>query len=830
MPLPSFFSKEPEETKEDDAQGESAVDGIPPDSLTLAQLKALVSHMPKAKVPEYAFEYADTDNIKAELEEWFVYAENQYLLNGAQVFEKTFTGSWLKASSDARKSFVETQLGKFDTDNATERLRAGTCLVYICQGIFKETVSTEHQLHWIFENAKLVRSCGALDTMWGSLLHSCKVYDEREEGTTAVDIEVTRAELTNALTVLYFLTEIFRTDNGFRSQMSSLSPNPVSFLITELGKFRYRNPENCPIRQLLSFFWKVILTVFGGRKDLAKTKIWARKRMGLPEEMDHSTIVASPLDYNAFRQEIIAKFPAYEPPEPLLRLDPDATSLFPASLAIHAEPEEVSPITAAVNAATNPHPNAQNPLLATPAPSPPPSPRPSPKLPRSIFQTPANMPFQYPAGLGLEESVPESVREASEIYASRTRTALGVWQMWREKEEFERRERGWVYDDDDTDEVESDNEEERRLRRIEEVYNSTLPELQSFVVVLLKVLLATTNIDSSDDDTKSSPILISLSSDSKHLSETDIDERRTREIMAKTISATLLLLLKWFRVSHVFKFEYLAQLLVDSNSLLLLVKIFANDLSTAVAEKTEIKEQNFFRFCNLHSAQPQPPERTQGTTAGAALKKAAGAVGATSNWEMPDDGRQDHDTQPPVQIGEYSWRVFLATINYLKIMSKMVKRKAARNLLMVQYKASANLRKLLKIPHEELRVCTLKVMKCQVPFYGRKWRQSNMRIITSIYLHCRPELRDDWVAALDVDEQVETAQPQEQALRALVQFHHLRRYPVQMENMGFEGLRVEGERDFFGEELVRMGIDLEMEKMRLRGEMIEVEGREPNAE
>ncbi|BFZ62378.1 Factor arrest protein 11 [Saitoella coloradoensis] len=829
MPPPSFFSKAPEEMKEDDAQGESAVDGIPPDSLTLAQLKALVSHMPKAKVPEYAFEYADTDNIKAELEEWFVYAENQYLLDGAQVFEKTFPGSWLKASPDARKSFVETQLGKFDTDNATERLRAGTCLVYICQGIFKETISTEHQLHWIFENAKLVRSCGALDTMWGSLLHSCKVYDEKEEGATAADIEVTRAELTNALTVLYFLTEIFRTDNGFRSQMSALSPNPVSFLITELGKLRYRNPENYPIRQMLSFFWKVILTVFGGRKDLVKTKIWARKRVGLPEEMDRSTIVASPLDYNAFRQEIIAKFPAYEPPEPLLHLDPDATSLFPASLTIPAnEPEEVSPITAAVNAATDPHSNnAQNPLLATPAPSPPPSPKPSPK-PRSIFQTPANLPFQYPAGVGLEESVPQSVREASEIYASRTRTALGVWQMWKEKDEFERRERGWVYGEHDTDEVEADNEEERRLTRIEEVYYVAGVAVTCRRVVAEGALGYDEHIDSSGEDTKASPISVTLSnSDSKHLSETDIDELRTREIMAKTVSATLLLLLKWFRVSHVFKYEYLAQLLMDSNSLLLLVKIFANDHSTAVAEKTEIKEKNFFRFCNLRSAQPQPPERTQGTRAGTALKKAVGAVGATSNWEMPDE---NHDAQPPVQIGEYSWRVFFATINYLKIMSKMVKRKAARNLLLVQYKASSNLRRLLKIPHEELRVCTLKVMKCQVPFYGRKWRQSNMRIITSIYLHCRPELRDDWVAGLDVDEQVETAQPQEQALRALVQFHHLRRYPGQMENMGFEGLRSEGDRDFFGEELVRMGIDLEMEKLRLRGEMIEVEGREPNGE
>lgn len=32
---------------------------------------------------------------------------------------------------------------------------------------------------------------------------------------------------------------------------------------------------------------------------------------------------------------------------------------------------------------------------------------------------------------------------------------------------------------------------------------------------------------------------------------------------------------------------------------------------------------------------------------------------------------------------------------------------------------------------------------------------ANMKVITAIYLHCRPDLRDEWLAGIDVDADVE---------------------------------------------------------------------------
>lgn len=78
-----------------------------------------------------------------------------------------------------------------------------------------------------------------------------------------------------------------------------------------------------------------------------------------------------------------------------------------------------------------------------------------------------------------------------------------------------------------------------------------------------------------------------------------------------------------------------------------------------------------------------------------------------------------------------------------------------------------------------------------------------MRIITAIYLYCRPELRDDWLAGSAVEAEVEEALPMEQALRGLTHWWHLKRYK---NSMAIEEQAImEEERDFFMRELEGMG-------------------------
>ena len=160
-------------------------------------------------------------------------------------------------------------------------------------------------------------------------------------------------------------------------------------------------------------------------------------------------------------------------------------------------------------------------------------------------------------------------------------------------------------------------------------------------------------------------------------------------------------------------------------------------------------------------------------------------------------------SHPNGPITNYSFRNFFSAINFLHVMQKITRDKAHRCLLLVQYKSSAILRKAIRIPDPHLRLYTLKLFKSQVPYCGRKWRQTHMRIITAIYLYCRPELRDDWLAGSAVEAEVEEALPREQALRGLTHWWHLKHYK---NSMAIEEQAImEEERDFFTRELEGMG-------------------------
>lgn len=92
----------------------------------------------------------------------------------------------------------------------------------------------------------------------------------------------------------------------------------------------------------------------------------------------------------------------------------------------------------------------------------------------------------------------------------------------------------------------------------------------------------------------------------------ELDAARQREITGKAVSGSLLLLLKWFKISRmtpswplsasftltlhsdVLKFEYLTQLLLDSNYLPLILKLFAHqDVDKAIDHKNDRDDLRF---------------------------------------------------------------------------------------------------------------------------------------------------------------------------------------------------------------------------------------------
>lgn len=181
---------------------------------------------------------------------------------------------------------------------------------------------------------------------------------------------------------------------------------------------------------------------------------------------------ASPLDYHIFRQEVTSKYPAYNPPPPLVPLDLDAghNSILPP-LSTHS-----SRFSSSSNLFYS---DSQSPAggntsifhqpvhIATPAPSPPPSPvGPNGKAAKKQnYQTNQHFPFMYPpldhasndiGGKGSSgqqdtlvgkkwegSDVPASIIEAGKLFANRTKMTRAIRQLWEERERFLKYDRGW---------------------------------------------------------------------------------------------------------------------------------------------------------------------------------------------------------------------------------------------------------------------------------------------------------------------------------------------------------------------------------------------------
>ena len=340
------------------------------------------------------------------------------------------------------------------------------------------------------------------------------------------------------------------------------------------------------------------------------------------------------------------------------------------------------------------------------------------------------------------------------------------------------------------------------------------------------------------------------------LSIEDLDIIRVREISQRAISSLVYILLKWLKMSHVLKFEYFTQLLLDSNYIPLTLKYFAHqNLEDMVAIKYDREDLSFFHICHLHSDHPplsptspqadsepsssdeavpppvsrhrrSPTSSSDPTPAHVASPEQIYDTQSQSELQQPPSGYAHPSVDelgnplaplPATPITAYSFRQFQTSIHLLRILQKITRHKAHRILLLVQYKSSQVLRRILRVPEPLLRLYVLKLFKSQVPYCGRKWRQSNMRVITAIYLHCRPELRDEWLAGMHdntVEGEVDEAVPLEWALRGLTFWWQkrmysdvLKRIPGVAQDGGKEkGVEIEEEeRDFFRKELDSMG-------------------------
>ncbi|KAG6838009.1 hypothetical protein H0H93_008403 [Arthromyces matolae] len=834
--LPSYMNSQLQD-------GNGLPSASPLDSITLGQLKAMVGSVPKPKQSCFDFLYDDEDNVINEIDEFYAYVEMPQVAENVKAWEGSFPSGeslqlspqypyWTKAPLSQRKTHVELLLESLEHRDAEVRFTNARRLFYVLQGTFAETVSPEHQLHWIFENCKVVRSANGVSTIVEAMKIASSKHDmlcglsdldaahfhiSAQEKADLTDEVVT--EIYIYLGMLYHLVEIFKGHDDFADELMSLDPPLPVYLFNVISGLRDKGVRTYPIKKLLLLLWKTILACCGGSRELSRVKKLSRELSGLPAASETTDIIkSSPLDMEAFRQETAVKYPTFSPPhKPILAPIPLTSELPKGSKAVnppllssrlaqayspipvrhhyhHEDDSNNGMLGGPPHFHSNPPPSYRPlPQPATPAPSPPPSPKPK----KQQYQTDQNRPFLFPFPKGQfgkdARYVPFAINEADQLYNKHMYISLSLWQMWRTREDCITAESGLdhmpgedefqsstfnanqdpevaeplpdlavldakIEEASETLQTSQSNAEKKkarerkedlmRLKRIEQIYSAVLPGLNGWVSVLLKLLLATVSPDramQAQDQPPAPPPTLD-----------EIDVTRHREVTSKAVSAIILLILKWFKVSHVMKFHHLGQHLLDSNCLLLILKIFGlQEVATSVTSKADAPDHKNAQHARPEDNQPRPLRQT-----------------VIKTTMLPNGEKHEEEIE---QLTDYSWRNFFSAINFAKIMQKLSKGRSHRIWMLVQYKSSAILKRVLKVPHPMLQLHVLKLIKSQVPFCGRKWRQSNMKVITSIYLNCRPDLRDEWLTGSEVDD-ASDAQAQEIALRHLVKFYNTKRY------------------------------------------------------
>ncbi|KAI4177548.1 MAG: hypothetical protein LQ348_005808 [Seirophora lacunosa] len=707
------------------------------DSLSLQQLRHLVTNLPRLEPQAYAYEHADTRSFAEEVEEWFPYSEEEryMLLRGKEAFETQWerwqggsASKWTQVEDKDRESFLQNVIKAIGSKD--DEVDSVECLAYLAMGCWGETAGVDGekseekggddpetaqwggieqgqwtksaaQIKWIRRGCQLLVECGAAQVLFKVLRKACDGEQEAEQASdvAAADEGLGSAILrrflaTNqALTALYLMVEVGRwgpseTKAKVR-QAIEVEAGLLQYLTQVIARTRWQDSPRLPFTRILLLYWKIILLMFGGSEELNDSKRILRDDSDSTlDDNDEPIITASPLDYHLFRQEITSKYPAYNPPQPLIPIELENNSILPPLPSHPSRRTSHENLTTASGPNVNGTPGSifnQPVHIATPAPSPPPSPAASGGKggKKQNYQTNQNFPFLYPpldetsnivGGKGKAElqdklvrkrwegsDVPASILEAGQLFASRMRMSRSIRQLWDVRERFIRHERGWdeVAKDDDassgssgsiideegeSDDVEreshlahmpdrarstaypqldtSDEDVRRRLDGIEDFYRNALPHLQSVVLVLWKIIFTNVSymatqangtngigvpngISFPEDNPDCVPVKRKINVHTGgqdemlngHPAEFDeeadpvleeLNSMRLREISSKAISAILLMLLKWFKLSHILKYEYLTQLLLDANYLPLILKYFAHqDVDRAVDQKID---------------------------------------------------------------------------------------------------------------------------------------------------------------------------------------------------------------------------------------------------
>ncbi|XP_078001414.1 striatin-interacting protein 1 homolog isoform X2 [Glandiceps talaboti] len=708
-------------------------------------------------MPDLDFEYDDVDKYTTEIAELYSYTEEVEFPLGQKFFEEDFYSKvpdkWSRIDDKQKSMYIAHLLNGLDVAKREQRMKTARSILYLAQGVFGECSSEEDQVKWARYNTYLLYECGAFVSFVELLMMEA---DNTNAATTAmrkpaVSI-IDSTDLRVIISVLYIMVETVRREypnetereKDIRSAFQTELGQPVFgddtltvLLFGMVTKFCSGHAPHYPIKKILLLLWKSVLFSQGGVRDLAAHKTKAREGAGLPPLPEDSVQVtknmraASPptsaadlLEQQqqkrsrASRKELVKQIGVDDPNfDDMDRKDDD-----------NKDDDQSPPSEEEEN---------ENNSLQKP-PDTPREPRVLPWAPKvrqkdvEVFLDHTRskfVGFQVGGDAYTVAGLPEPIHEGVRILKKHVYISLSELQIQTEEEI--------------TKHPVSKAEENIANSAVELLYQAMLPNLPQYMIALLKILLAAA--PTSKAKTDSINILADVLPEEMPITvlqsmKLGIDVNRHKEIIVKSISATLLLLLKHFKLNHIYQFEFMSQHLVFANCIPLVLKFFNQNISSYVGAKNSI---NVIDFPNCVIG--DQPELT------------------AESLEAGDNAA-------------FCWRNLFSCINLLRILNKLTKWKHSRTMMLVVFKSAPILKRALKVKQAMMQLYVLKLLKMQTKYLGRQWRKSNMKTLSAIYQKVRHRLNDDWAYGNDMDARPWDFQAEECALRACVDRFNTRRY------------------------------------------------------
>lgn len=648
------------------------------------------------------------------------------------------------------------------------------------------------------------------------------------------------------------------------------------------------------IRNVLSLFNNLIIFQFGNLEHIQSTKDFLKFKFENKNSSNNSTdndesetdkYDISSLDYEYYITELMSRYPTYSPPKY------EISEIM--EMITKNENQKVSSLINVDSLLINQHQhlkvnkhnlssfNSDPPdiHIATPMPSPTLTPQhtgntrnysnisefehTSNEIKKKLYVTQSNFPNIYPTN----NDIPKSIKSATNIFYHHVKDNFNTKQFTEVFENFIIKENGYsiksnqnenenenednnnfIYSEKDIKENPMFEDEIRSLINVENFYKQGIPYFNSLIYIILKLLISNTiptqqsvengktrqrtTFNSKDNDNKKPYISDKLTIFEKQ----KLEINRMKETMLKTLSSILLMLQKWFKLSHILKFEFFTTLLFDQDFLIYLFRYLDSNKIQANSNNSDFKDTknlinnrivycdykvlyyledyNFFLQCLKLSKNPN---------------KEIEKIDEEENFNSIFETVENEKTVNPLSfilpfephndkftIVNPNKRCCIIMSNLLQSMYYTVSHfKIQRIYKLIGVRPTEILRFYLTLHNKLFYLPILKTIKLLSPFIGKKWRANNMDLISFVYLFYKVGLKDPWLNNffnVGIEENTKRGFDNEVSLRSMIKFYNYNYYGDELSIQGFSKDRMEFmseieflSGDFFSKECQDMG-------------------------